>query len=150
MKKTAIALVLFVCLLLSGSGCGAKDSADDTAQALLRSIPDKTYYAQYDRRILALECVIPDAACTEEDGADENGAYHSYTYVWRDPDVPVLSEKFAAWIAVLNGTDGVETEPYRNGTYFIVIDGDRVGLAGSSRTDDEVRIYIRFYTNDAS
>lgn len=147
MRKAAIAFALLVCLLLSGSGCGAKNSADKSAQALLESIPDKQYYALYDHRILAPDCMIPGSVCTETDGSDENGPYHSYEYAWKNPDVPALSEKFAAWIAILNETEGVGTEPYRNGTYYILVDGDRVGLAGSSRTDDEVRISVTLYTN---
>lgn len=149
MKKRMLALALTVCLALCCCGCGAKDDADDHAD----SVPGASQndcYAEFDRRIPALEYVIPDAVRTEQDGSDENGTYHSYEYAWNDPDANALSDRFVSWLELLNKTDGVRAEPYLNGTYCIVVDEERVGIAGTSRKDDDVRIFVRFYTSDAS
>ncbi len=148
MKKKTLMLALAVCLALCCCSCGTKGDADKQAGSLSGSA-QSTYYAEYDRRIPTLECVIPDAVRTEQDGSDENGTYHSYEYVWNDPDTNVLSDCFVSWLELLDRTDGVHAEPYLNGTYFIVVDEERVGIAGTSRKDD-VQIYIRFYTNGVS
>lgn len=149
MKKRMLALALAVCLALCCCGCGAKEDADKHAGSLPGAAQNDCY-AEFDRRIPALEYVIPDAVRTEQDGSDENGTYHSYEYAWNDPDTTALSDRFVSWLELLDETDGVRAEPYLNGTYFIVVDEERVGIAGTSRNEGDVRIYVRFYTNDAS
>lgn len=150
MKKTVFLFTLLFCLLLSCCGCGARGGKSGRAETPSGQLQIQDYYDEFDRRIPTLECAIPDARRTETDGEDENGSYHGYEYTWNDPDVYALGERFSAWLEALNGLEGIGAEPHLNGTYYILVDGVRVGLADSSRTDEEVRVRIRFYTENAS
>lgn len=142
MKRTVIAFALLFCLLLPFAGCGAHKRADT-----LSDPAQYDCYPEWGSRIPTLESVIPDGVRTETDGSDANGTYHRYEYVWAFPDANALSDRFVAWLETLNGIDGVGTEPYLNGTYYILVGEERVGLAGSSRTDDQVCIFVTLYTN---
>ena len=122
---------------------GYRDAAQKKA-----ALQEEYFFAQYAYRIPAPNCIMTGADRTEDDGTDANGAYHRHIYAWEISgfsDTRALSDRFVQWIAYLDDADGVTTQPYQNGTYFLCLDDAPIGMISSQKDDNAVRVTVVLY-----
>lgn len=118
------------------------------AIALKNTLRETYFFPEHGYRIPCLECVAADAHRTSDSGKDEIGAFRRYTYTWPvsdDADAQTLTAQFVQWLSYVDGVDGLDTEPYRNGAFFLCVDGDPLGVVSSQKTGVSVSITVILY-----
>ncbi len=118
------------------------------AIALKQTLREKYFFPGNGYRIPCMECVVPDARRTDARGKDEIGSYCRYTYTWNvagDADEQARAAQFMEWLSYVDGVEGLNTEPYRNGSYFLCVDGERLGLVSSQKSGASVGVSVVLY-----
>lgn len=126
----------------------AEIGAYKDAIARKTALQEQFFFKEYGYRIPGMECVVSDAHPSEKSGKDQIGSFHRYTYTWRisdNNDARERSDQFIKWLAYLDGVVGVKTEQYLNGAYFLCVDGERLGIVSSQKSDDSVGVTVDLY-----
>lgn len=118
------------------------------AIALKTDLQQKYFFPEHGYRIPRMECVVADARCADEDGKDESGSFHRYTYTWKVKNYGTASEisdRFVQWLDYIDSVPDLKTEPYLNGAYFLCADGERIGVVSTQKSDETVGVSVKMY-----